>query len=325
MKSGLKTNLLDLIIIMTYMVIFSVISIISSNEVILFFLGIPFIFIVPGYLLITAMYPRKHTITLPERIALTIGLSFILLPSIGLLLNFTPLGIQQIPVMASIVIFSGLLCTAVYYQRLKIPVEEQFLPLHQLQDRLLEKEKTKKDGRPGRSQLVPNLLAVLIIVVMAGIIFMLYIIAVDEPPGESYTELIILDGNKNIVEKPFELDINDTAYFTVVVANHEGSGHDYVLRVRAIEFTEHWTLNETAGTDVSEDSGSIDFNVPLSVDVNSSYFHIFSLDDGESLEQKMGIEFQDRGNYQLRMELFSGNYENNDIPDYSVYIIILVD
>jgi hypothetical protein len=56
----------------------------------------------PGYTLIEALYPKKEDLDPLERLALSIGLSLALVPLVGLLLNYTPLGIRLDPIVASL-------------------------------------------------------------------------------------------------------------------------------------------------------------------------------------------------------------------------------
>jgi len=52
-------------------------------------LGIPFLLFLPGYVLMTALYPKKEGPDAIERVALSFGLSIALVPLIGLILNYT--------------------------------------------------------------------------------------------------------------------------------------------------------------------------------------------------------------------------------------------
>jgi hypothetical protein len=63
----------------------------------------------PGYALIEALYPKKEDLDGLERLALSIGLSFALVPLVGLLLNYTPWGIRLDPIVASLSILDLLL------------------------------------------------------------------------------------------------------------------------------------------------------------------------------------------------------------------------
>jgi len=78
-------------------------------------LGTIFIFWLPGYTFIKALFPRTppakpatsltrtvQNLDTIERIALSIGLSLALVPIVGLLLNYTPWGINLIPTVLSL-------------------------------------------------------------------------------------------------------------------------------------------------------------------------------------------------------------------------------
>ena len=114
MKLDPKFRGYDIIIILLYMAIFSAITLLSDNIYILLPLGLPFIFIFPGYLVMLAMYPERHSLKMAERFALTLGLSVFLLPSLGLVLNFTPFGIKLVPVMITVLIFSAFISWVIW-------------------------------------------------------------------------------------------------------------------------------------------------------------------------------------------------------------------
>ena len=68
-----------------------------------------FILWLPGYTFIKALFPTKVPIPTSstefdniERIALSIGMSIVLVPIVGLLLNYTPFGIRLVPVTLSL-------------------------------------------------------------------------------------------------------------------------------------------------------------------------------------------------------------------------------
>ena len=69
-------------------------------------LGGVFILFLPGYMLISALYPRSGELDGLERIALSIGLSLAIVPLVGLIINYTPWGITLTPIMVSLAVFS---------------------------------------------------------------------------------------------------------------------------------------------------------------------------------------------------------------------------
>ena len=67
--------------------------------------GLPFVLFLPGYALISALFPGKEDLDGVERIALSFGLSIAVVPLIGLVLNYTPFGIRLVPIASAISIF----------------------------------------------------------------------------------------------------------------------------------------------------------------------------------------------------------------------------
>ncbi|MFB6491205.1 MAG: DUF1616 domain-containing protein [Thermoproteus sp. AZ2] len=65
-------------------------------------LGALLTFFLPGYALVEALYPRGDELGPLERLALSIGLSLALTALIGLALNYSPWGVRQTPVVASV-------------------------------------------------------------------------------------------------------------------------------------------------------------------------------------------------------------------------------
>ena len=65
-------------------------------------LGLAFGLFFPGYTLIAALFPKKDSLNGIERLALSFGLSIVVVPLIGLILNYTPWGISLYPILVSL-------------------------------------------------------------------------------------------------------------------------------------------------------------------------------------------------------------------------------
>ena len=70
------------------------------------FFGSVFVLLIPGYVTIEALFPKGRELGGVERFGLSVGLSLILVMLIGLLLNFTPLGIRLPPIVISLTIIT---------------------------------------------------------------------------------------------------------------------------------------------------------------------------------------------------------------------------
>jgi uncharacterized membrane protein len=80
-------------------------------------LGGVFVLFLPGFMLISALYPRSEDLDELERVALSIGLSLAIVPLIGLALNYTPWGIRLEPVMVSLALFSEVMAVVCVVRR----------------------------------------------------------------------------------------------------------------------------------------------------------------------------------------------------------------
>jgi hypothetical protein len=69
-------------------------------------LGSVFVLFIPGYVAVEALFPKGRELNGIERFALSVGLSLILVMLIGLVLNYTPLGIRLNPIMISLTVFT---------------------------------------------------------------------------------------------------------------------------------------------------------------------------------------------------------------------------
>ncbi len=84
-----------------------------------YILGIIFVLWLPGYTFMKALFPKQLPIKttekdldMIERTALSIGMSLALVPIVGLLLNYTPWGINLTPIVLSLVALTAVFAVA---------------------------------------------------------------------------------------------------------------------------------------------------------------------------------------------------------------------
>lgn len=82
--------------------------------------GLPLVLFVPGYMLVSALFPKKEELDSIERIALGFGLSIAVVPLLGLLLNFTPWGIRLDPILVSLVTATAFFTIVSLYRQKKL-------------------------------------------------------------------------------------------------------------------------------------------------------------------------------------------------------------
>lgn len=83
-------------------------------------MGSIFVLFLPGFVTIKALFPTGKELEDIERFALSVGLSLVITPLIGLLLNFTPWGIRLDPIMVGLSLFTLSVAAAATYRRYKI-------------------------------------------------------------------------------------------------------------------------------------------------------------------------------------------------------------
>lgn len=104
----------DLIFIVAFVVISGVIITVPplNDTPIRAVVGFPLVLFLPGYSLVSALFPRSDELDGVERIALSVGLSICVVVFIGLALNYTPWGIRLGPILLALSAFT-LIMTAV--------------------------------------------------------------------------------------------------------------------------------------------------------------------------------------------------------------------
>jgi len=82
--------------------------------------GFPLVLFLPGYSLVSALFPQKDELDMLERIALSIGLSICIVVFIGLALNYTPWGIRLGPIILALSAFTLIGTAASALRRFKV-------------------------------------------------------------------------------------------------------------------------------------------------------------------------------------------------------------
>ncbi len=83
------------------------------------------VLLLPGYVLVAALFPGNAKIDWVERVALSFGLSVAVVPLLGLLLNFTPWGIRFAPIVVTITLFTVGVGYAAHWRRMRLPADQR--------------------------------------------------------------------------------------------------------------------------------------------------------------------------------------------------------
>ncbi len=232
-------------------------------------LGVVFFLFVPGYALVAALFPaagggetrsvRGHgpaarflasspRIDGIERITLSIGLSIVVVPFVGLVANFSPWGLRLIPVMVGTSAFVLLMLVTAAIRRQAIPREERFqLPYRHwvrgIREGLFE---------PGNRLDVA--VTIMLGASLVAALLTIGVVVMSPPPGEEFTRFYVLseaeDDAPVAAEYPTELVVGQTEELLIGVENREHRPVNYTIIVK-LQIVDIEADPDTDATDVT--------------------------------------------------------------------------
>jgi len=173
-------------------------------------LALPFVLVFPGYTLLSALFPRQGDLDTFRRIAFSIGLGVVILPILGLGLNYTPWGIAPLPVLVATSLFLLVTSAIGWYRQQRLPEGARIrftagIPFSAWRDA----------GGTGRVLAIFLLVAVLTAAGSLGY-------AVTGPgPGDRYTEFYVMGSGGEATDYPRETSAGQAVYVTLAIVNHE--------------------------------------------------------------------------------------------------------
>lgn len=190
-------------------------------------LSLPLILFLPGYALIAMLFPEKTGLEWLERIALSVGLSVAVVPLIGLVLNFTSWGIKEIPLLASLSVFTLLLSGLAYVRRKKLPEDKAFgisikASALNLMNEVLGKPESKTE------RILRTFLAISFLVLIGTMGYVTLVPHEREP----FTEFYILGPQKMAENYTTEYVQGESGTYIVGITNNEYKKMNYTMEVR---------------------------------------------------------------------------------------------
>lgn len=185
--------------------------------------GLPFILFFPGYALTVTLFPETHPLNSIERITLSLVLSLVVVPLIGFILNFTPLGIRLEPILWSLSLFSVVL--SLFAVRRRRNTVMPFLPigLGQIAVPIRKMFQRKED----RNRMVT---VIMIIAVMSSVIAVAYAVVVPRE-GERFSDFYVLGPGGEAAGYPKDLSVNQSGQVIIGIANHEKHTVNYTVEI----------------------------------------------------------------------------------------------
>ncbi|QCC59978.1 DUF1616 domain-containing protein [Natrinema thermotolerans] len=268
-KSVLAGAPIDLIGIAGFVLVAAVLLTIvdAPSTVLRAAVGFPLLFLAPGYVVLSALFPRetpaiadgrpllRQTVSLSdtERAALSFGLSFALLPPLGLVIAVTPFGFTTSTVVNTVAGATLLGAGVAIARRLAVPPADRYRPARRLE----AARAAIFDARSTRHVAVNVVLVISMLLAVTTVGYAL----VAPQDGEQYTSLRLLteDDTGELVASgyPSEIEAGEAVPLVIAVENQEGEDEDYtaVVQEQRLEDGEIVERNELQRIDYSVNAG----------------------------------------------------------------------
>ncbi len=272
MRIEIKEKPWDLVVVMVLAALLAGVVLATQTGPLRVVLGLVFILFLPGYVIVSALFPKAEDLDTIERVALSFGLSIAVVPLIGLMLNYTPWGIRLEPILASLFVLIVSISIIAWYRRNQIPLEDRFCIIITI-------ELPKGEDVTTIDKILTIILVISIIIAVSVLI---YVIAVPKE-GETFTEFYIVNENGTAENYPGDLTIgeNGTVIVGVICREHERSTYTIVIELvnltgerenitlQQYDLTlEHDQRNETVFNFIVSENGTYKLQFLLYIDDN---------------------------------------------------------
>jgi uncharacterized membrane protein len=184
-------------------------------------LGLIFALFSPGYTLVAAIFTKRDDLDIAQRLALSFGLSIVVVPLAGVFFNYTRWGISLYSMLLSLLAFIIVAAAVAWYRRRRLPPEERFEPRFRL----------RLSQFWGGHHLLDRALLILLVVVIIGAIGVLVYVARTPEIGEAFTEFYMLGPEGRAANYPDVISLGEEATVTLGIVNHEQAVTDYSIRI----------------------------------------------------------------------------------------------
>lgn len=198
-------------------------------------LGVPFLTFVPGYALVSALFPRAKEAETEgsdltyvgggiggfERVALSVGSSVAVVSLVGYFLDFTSWNIRLVPVTVAVCGFTTVMAVVASFRRARTPAPVRFsVPVRNWSERFRTDDRTEKA--------LNAILAVSLILALGSVAY-----AATSPDRDSSTQFYALTNNESgtPVAAGYPRNISDGAgaTFYLGIENDEGRDVNYTV------------------------------------------------------------------------------------------------
>jgi uncharacterized membrane protein len=193
-------------------------------------LSIFVILFIPGYSLLSALFPSRNSMPFGQRIALSFGISIVVVSGLGLLLHFIPIDLNITSIFFAVVISNTIFSVIGLFRENSLPEEEKVSFRFRVSS-----PKWNEFKRVDKGLFVLMILALLVLITTFSYV------AFTPTEGEQYTEFYVLDSQGGTDHYPEQIRIGESVFITLGIINHESNPTDYRVETKLNSFN----LNET--------------------------------------------------------------------------------
>ena len=219
----------DMVLVMMVMllsILFTLVAPFNETSLRVIF-ALPILLFIPGYTLISAMFPRRSDLSGIERFTLGIGMSIVIFVFDGFAISVTPWLFRPMPLVMTLSALSIIFVLITAITRLRTPEEERFIFNLFTVSSFFE---SIRDDTQEPSDIEKALIIALVgsIIITSGMLAYAKITFEEE----EFTELYILGEGGKAENYPTVLHILEPTSITVGVENYEHAPVNYTLEVR---------------------------------------------------------------------------------------------
>jgi uncharacterized membrane protein len=209
-----------LLLLFTGLAIFVIFNPVLSNTLLRAVLGIVFVAFLPGYAVVSFLFPKNEDIGLSERLLLSFATSVAIAGLTGFVLNYTSFGIHlnimALVFLILIVVFSIL--TLIKRSIIDDSFNPEFTPtLRGIKQVFLNEKKFDK------------YLSIILIILVVFAVSMTTYAVVKPKQSENFTEFYILGSDGKMYNYPTNLTAGEIGNITTVIVNNEQTKTSYLL------------------------------------------------------------------------------------------------
>jgi uncharacterized membrane protein len=284
----------------------------NISEVLRSIIVLPMIIFIPGYLLVSVLFPTKKTdkgIDDIQRVALSLGLSLVLVPLLGLGLYYIVGGLTLQTILFGLGVFIFIVGILAIYRWYRTPPDIR----HTIQISIsLPTNETKLD----------KILTIALIICIATTLILVTYVAITPKPGEHFTEFYILGSQHLASNYPMNLTTGENTTIILGVVNHEKTTMNYSIEV--------WLSNQTTQLNTSTNMNetiyhNLWFMDKINTTLPSTPINLEELSTSQ-WEYKYTFNITWKGNYKMMFLLYvtpTQMYSKND--DYMMIALQKVE